>query len=477
MSQVTVTNYCTDPSGAVGVGWQSLAGTGGTAAMTDNATGGAFGTTFKRTTWSHATTAVSGGFSYTCGGLSASTAYAIQLWVQSSKAQSVQLSVAFETIGGTTVNTVTSGTVVLVANTWTQLTVTGTSGAAVTQAVLSAQAVTGGSNWAIGDTFDGDAACVQTGSVVGPYFDGSFTSDQLDAYAWTGTANASTSTWTAYTPELDLSVSTTSEAPACVFTILDVGVYTQTVTVQRQVGPDLWTVPGWVARSVFGSDSDLDWTPPTNATITYTALVNGSPIATNTITIPSTVGWIQDPLDPTNAYPVVPNRPSNGSVGAGAEVASSMTYKSQANLVPIIGDPYPVALAGTRQAASATPFPMYTGTAADTAGFRSLTGPHGAPILVFRPPPNVMPQLPSLCYLVADVTEQPVDVMVGGSLTRWLITGNLVAAVVRAAVTGKSTYADVQALLSSETYGSVQTKAAATSYLDWLQNPLIFGTL
>lgn len=479
MSQATRTNLATNPNAAAtATNYAAVPGTGGTAAVAWNSGAGFQGQAgFARVAWTVATTAVSGGISYTQTGLAANTTYSHQVWVRCSKAQTVTLTAQYRDASHANVNLGTSAGVALVANTWTELKVEGLlSNTGVVEVVLTV-AASGGSNWASGDTLDGEGVCIETAPTAGAYFDGSFANTQYQAYAWTGAANASTSTQLTYTPQLTLAVSATSEAPACVFTALDLGTLTQQVTVQRQVGQDVWTVPGWANRNVFGSDSDSDWVTPTNTVVTYNMLVGGAVIATNTVTVPSTLGWVQDPLDPTNAFPVLAGRPVSGQAGAAAEMGSSQTYKAQANLVQVIGDPYPVALSGTRQAATAAPFNMYTGTAADTVAFRALTGPHGAPVLVFRPPPNTMPQLPPLCYLVADVTEQGVDVMTGGALTRWLVTGNLVAAVRQAAVTGKATYADVQALLGSQTYGAVQTKAAATSYLDWLQNPLIFGTL
>lgn len=45
-------------------------------------------------------------------------------------------------------------------------------------------------------TFFADAAIINQGSVVSPYFDGDTTDTETDLYAWTGTAHASTSTHT-----------------------------------------------------------------------------------------------------------------------------------------------------------------------------------------------------------------------------------------------------------------------------------------
>lgn len=165
---VTVrTNRATNPSvGVDATNWAAVAGTGGTASGARNSGDGYVGAGFYRVTWSAATTAISGGLSYTQTGLSESTFYQPGVWVRASKAQTVVLSVAYRDTGLATVNSITGAAVAVPANTWTLVTAPGSSGAAVTSAVYTVAVTTGGSLWASGDTFDGDAVLVEAPAVL-----------------------------------------------------------------------------------------------------------------------------------------------------------------------------------------------------------------------------------------------------------------------------------------------------------------------
>jgi hypothetical protein len=88
-----------------------------------------------------------------------------------------------------------------------------------------------------------------------------------------------------------------------------------------------------------------------------------------------------------------------------------------------------------------------------------------------------MVPLPALSYLCAEVVEQPVTVHYGGTLTRWAVTGDLVSAVMQAAISGFVTYDEVQQLLAGVTYDEVQAAYSGLTYLDVQKNPLIFADL
>lgn len=187
------TNLATNAAAASTTNFAAVAGTGGTAALTNQTTAGHTGNDFNRVTWSAATTAISGGLTYTQTGLAASTAYALSLWVKCNKAQTVTLTATFQTSASATVNTVTSSAVALPAGQWTQVFVTGTSGAAVDRVVLGVNAATGGALWAVNDTLDADDVLIVTGTVQGPDFNGSTPASGDFTYAWAGAANASVS--------------------------------------------------------------------------------------------------------------------------------------------------------------------------------------------------------------------------------------------------------------------------------------------
>ena len=88
-----------------------------------------------------------------------------------------------------------------------------------------------------------------------------------------------------------------------------------------------------------------------------------------------------------------------------------------------------------------------------------------------------MVPLPALAYLAAEVVEQPTTVHIGGSLTRWSVTGDLVSAVLQAAISGFVTYDEVQQLLSGVSYNEVQAAYAGLTYLDVQKVPLVYDTL
>lgn len=204
------TNLATNPNAATAVtNFAAVAGTGGAAAVaynggagvaasttTDVVTGASTGPNgFARVTWSTATTAVSGGVSYTQTGLAAATQYTHGYWVRSSRNQNLSLSVQYQNSSAVNVGAATvSATVSATLGAWYLLTVTSTSGAAVDRAVLTVAATTGGANWAIGDTLDADAVLIEAAPTAGMFFDGATTNTTSAVYAWTGAANASTST-------------------------------------------------------------------------------------------------------------------------------------------------------------------------------------------------------------------------------------------------------------------------------------------
>src|SRR5213595_2989120 len=153
MSVVTRTNLATNPSAASTTNYAAVAGTGGTAALSNQTTAGYSGSNFNRVTWSVATTSPSGGASYTQTGLAASTQYTHVLAVRSSKAQTVNLSAQYKDSSSVNVGAATvSANVALTANVWTLLPVTATSGAGVDRVVLTAAAASAGTNWANTDT-------------------------------------------------------------------------------------------------------------------------------------------------------------------------------------------------------------------------------------------------------------------------------------------------------------------------------------
>lgn len=477
MSVTTRTNLATNPGAASLTGWAAVPGTGGTAAIAHGTVGGGANGSgaYNRVTWSAATTAVSGGVSYTCTGLAASTAYAVQVWVRSSKAQTLQLKADFQNASNVIVNTVTGTSVAVTANTWTQLTVTGTSGAAVTNAVLTAQAVTGGTNWAANDTLDGDDCMVEAAATVGSYFDGGYTNAAGVVYAWTGTAGASTSTATTYAPYTTL-VQGTWPGPNVQVTWQDFDQQTggDTINVWRTVDGIRRPVRGCRRINVVGSGFVVDYEVPTGRPVSYDVEVTAGvcagvvvPTATTTITS-AAYGWLSDPLAPGTAVAVYADVGPNGEPGLDWDAMPSFTYKSAVTKLIVAGTSEPVAIVGQRQAMASVDVHVTTLATGQSGNLRVLLAQAGT--VLFRPLSTWASALPGLLYLAAsDVVEQPVNEKMGGQMVAWKVQGDAVAPPGGNVVVPTVTYGSVSG--NYATYAAFNAAHSGQTYLQMEQNP------
>ena len=198
------TNAIRNPAvGAAITDWTSIAGTSGVAAITrptaatlpDSTTG-----PNCLVTWSTATTVVSGGFDVDSGPAAVPTAAVARygaVYVKPSITQRLRVIAQHRTDILGVVGTDGLGTeVVCAANVWTRLEVSFTSPSTATREILGVRAVVGTSGvvWPIGSTLAGVRA--QLSEAVGAYFDGSTPNAASTVYAWSGAANASTSTAT-----------------------------------------------------------------------------------------------------------------------------------------------------------------------------------------------------------------------------------------------------------------------------------------
>lgn len=151
-------------------------------------------TTFARVTW---TTAGSASGIYSRGeintpyiNVTAGLQYTIGVWVRVNVANSMRLSVQWN--GGAPVTY--GATKALAANVWTRITETVTAPPGATRAGIFCYDTGGG--FAIGYTFDSLGWVMVEGSTVPEFFDGATADTSFDEYAWTGTADLSTSTRT-----------------------------------------------------------------------------------------------------------------------------------------------------------------------------------------------------------------------------------------------------------------------------------------
>lgn len=261
--------------------------------------------------------------------------------------------------------------------------------------------------------------------------------------------------------------------PAVRVTVSGVAALT-TFTLSRLCEGVTVQVPGWRAKPIIDSLVYTDSVAPTNRPVTYSLSVGGSVVAAATITLNSPYAWLQDPLQPDKCMPFA-LREGTGMATLDSISLKELEYRGGASLIPIMGSALPVAFGGQRAAASGVLHKIRTYTDEDAS--RVLDIIEDAPILLIRTLPG-MRGVPALTYLDADVQRSQFTThLPGGQQEYWTISGDLVAAVMQAAITGTVTYDEVQQLLAGYTYDQVQALAAATTYLDWQKNPLIFSTL
>jgi hypothetical protein len=476
MSVVTRTNLATNPTAASTTNYAAVAGTGGTAALSNQTSAGDSGSNFNRVTWSVATTSPSGGASYTQTGLAAATQYSHQVWVRSSKIQTVNLSAQYKDSSAVNVGAaVVSANVVLTANVWTQLKVEGaTSGAAVDRVVLTAASASAGSNWASADTLDIDAVMPETGPTCGTYIDGSFVNANSVMYAWTGTANASTSTAITYIPAIALvAIPTFDPCPRVEVTITDFTPTDNIVNVWRTADGKRQAVRGARKLTVNGSNFVIDYEAPLGQTVAYdievtSGLNNGVGVTQQTATIAAVSGCIQDPLVPSSAIPLYGDIGPNGEPALRGQALQEFEYAANVTMVEILGSPDPVALIGQRLSAGNVDFSMVTAAAQQTTTLRNLLMQAG--VLLVRPIAPWDTELPGLCYIAAkSAIEQPFNTKWGGEVTNWSIKSPLVAAPTMNVLVPIWTYGTVDDLWAS--YQSAQTALAGKSYLDVYKSP------
>ena len=251
-------------------------------------------------------------------------------------------------------------------------------------------------------------------------------------------------------------------------TVTDVA-STLTFTLTRLCEGETLPVPGWSSRSFTDSDMDVDWLPPLNRPVTYTLSADGVPICTATIVLYFDGGVLQDPIQPGNWLPVL-RRVSTGAATPGQGFIGTLGRDAPGTGIQVMGSRYQVRIGGQRQAATGIPLPFLTPDVVTTDRFRDLVSE--APILVYRP--AVKSPLPAVAYLAAGVSEVPAD---ESGFTTWQVTGDLVSAVVQAAISGFVTYDEVQQLLAGVTYAEVQAAYAGLTYLDVQKDPLVYASL
>lgn len=476
MSVTVRTNRATNPSAASATtNYSSVAGTGGTASLSHNTGDDTVDALpgYARNTWTVATSSASGGINYLQTGLSGSTAYRTSVHVRASKVITMRVAVAFQNSSGVTQNTVTGTATALAAGEWTRLDVQGTSNGTVDRALVRVEATSG--LWANGNTLDVDMLLIEQTTTLQPYFDGAYSDGLGVLYAWAGTANASLSTATLYTPALALVHKSDAPCDRVEITVTDLPPTTNEVTIWRTADGRRRPVRGFRNFPIVGSDAVTDYEAPLDRLLSYELEVTSGegmdgPAVTEQITItPATVhGWIQDPLDPDSAIKVYAVAGPDGEPTLLPSAVAQLEYEADTSIIKIMGNDEPVALLGQRMQASNVPFHFFTDAAQQASDLRELIGQ--APILLIRPGADWGPSLPGACYVAPPVPqESPAGIIYGNPYTEWKFTSSLVMPPSMNIVIPFWTYGDVEDLWA--TYQQAQTALSGKTYLQVKKSP------
>ena len=459
--------------------WVAVPGTGGAAtgarqataspAVPSDPTAGAY-----RITWTTATTAVSGGGYNSNSAVTAGSTYMFSVYATCSKVQRVQMQVEWRDAGGALISTISGSQTVLAANTITRLNqnLTAPTGAVTARIVVSAVAGTSGTTWAVGNWLELSGAMAELGTVLDSWFDGLTAIPGGWVTDWESGVNG---TSRATLAELTLEMLNADPAlPRVRFTMVDFGLTPKQVRIVRESAGQEMTVAGWRDRTLTDTEVDTDWAPALDRESTYTVYSGDTVLATQVITVPSSgVGYLQDPLVPENYLPIQLELVTGGLM-VGFESLDEIDFPVQASKESIIGASHPVAITGQRLMDQGIRINAVSLDNSTSATVRSLI--ESAPILVVRGLPD-WDQLPPVGYLLADVKR--VATVGRSEVCYWRLTGDFVEAVVQGVRAGFISYQQVEDMfaLTGETYGTVQSVAANTTYLDWLKNPLVWSTL
>lgn len=316
-----------------------------------------------------------------------------------------------------------------------------------------------------------DGLLVVEGEYVGPYFDGDTPTVANARYAWTGTAHASTSTYTFR--GLTLEPLDTAPCPRVGVTVEGLSPGDHEITVWRTADGERNPVPGIRTVKVIDSFFEQDFAAPLGRTVHYELEILSGPDAglqglRATTQLDSSSGWIHDPMNPASAVPVSGKRTAGGETYFRSQAFSTMAYQANVSQHLVMGDTRPVSISGPRMAPSGVPLSVSTQAEAENVRLRDLV--RGAVHLVIRPLPEWGSHIPGTAtYSVADAEEQPFDVSWGGSLTRWQLSGDVVRPSAARVLIALWRYLDVAAIFS--TYDQKQATAGKGTYLDDQKNP------
>lgn len=195
-----------------------------------------------------------------------------------------------------------------------------------------------------------------------------------------------------------------------------------------------------------------------------------------TITIPSDTAWIQDPLDPRTAIPLVP-RQHPGALSLLSVSAAEILRRQQISLTTPQGARLPVASVGTRQGPSGVAMTLRALAASQGVLIKRLrTLFDQAGQVVIRGLPDHLGLDPVLHVVVPDLSERPVTGGQVGLWNDWELTATQARPSSLRLLVPWWTYDQVKALwaaTASSTYGAVKAARPGATYIDWLRDPTV----
>lgn len=265
---------------------------------------------------------------------------------------------------------------------------------------------------------------------------------------------------------------TDAPCPRVGLTITGLGVGDSVVSVWRTADGERNPVRGARRTTIVDAGFITDYDAPLGRPVFYEVEVISGPggpsrTLTPTISVESSTAWLQDPLIPQSAVPVVLDDGEDGPYLRG-EALSQLEYAADVSLINIMGSDKPMALFGQRMAARGVPLSLAAQLLDHNVRLRQLL--LSTAQLLFRPLP-VLDSVPGTMFVSIPIaTEIPVDVAEGSHLTWWDLKADTVQAPVLKVLTAAFTWGDVSLLF--DTYQQKQDVSAGKTYLEDIKNPL-----
>lgn len=257
-------------------------------------------------------------------------------------------------------------------------------------------------------------------------------------------------------------------------TITGLGIGDSVVSLWRLADGERNPVRG--VRRTLMNDSEyvVDWDAPLGRPITYEIEVISGPdgpsrTTADDLVIPSTTGFIMDPLIPQTAVAVIGGEGDDGPY-LRSKALADLEYRADVQLFDVMGSNKPIALFGQRMAEKGLDTSLGTHSAEQNARLEVLM--KSTAQLLFKPLPGWGELgLSGTMFLANAVAKKiPVDVSWGGELNWWDLVSDVVSAPTIRVLTGTWTWGDVYMMF--ETWQQKQDAMAGQTYLEDLKNPL-----